>query len=118
MTDDEWEWVSAPTITVHDTDARLEYYGYKLYQHEVLRMDYHPLGNVKEIIGNHELLDKMKQYPHGHVWKLLVDMSFIMNFMNNEKELYDSNLKLENILISDCFKTSTNWITNISKETG
>ena len=23
--DDEWEWMSAPTITVHETDARLEY---------------------------------------------------------------------------------------------
>ena len=97
---DEWEWMSSPTIGVYDTDIRLKYDGGKLYEYEVLLMDYHRLGDVKGVVYNKCLFDEIKKSPQGHVWKLLVDMSFIMNYMNNEKKLYDSNLKLENILIS------------------
>ena len=104
LTNRSWEWMSSPTIAVCNSDTRYDIDAYldtsSIYEYAALLMDYHPLENVKDIIGNTALLSIIKQNPDGHIWKLLVDMSFIMNYMNNEKNLYDTNLRLENILIS------------------
>eukprot|EP01083_Nonionella_stella_P082960 229203_1 len=76
----------------------------------VMVMDHHPLGDVATL--SVQTLQIMKRHPHGFVWKMLWDMSFVLSIFNNEYSLIDGDVKLKNMVVNGDLNnyTSTTFI--------
>ena len=63
-------------------------------------MHHHKFGDVNNIWRNNNVMAEWSKNPDGYIWKLFVDMSYIMNYMNTVRGWFDPDLKPMNILVS------------------
>ena len=89
----------APTVPVWKGDSR---YDPELKQDNVvLLMPFYPMGAVKYLNKNHPaIFGKLRQNPQGFVWKFLVDISCVLEYMNKQKHWYDPHVDLKDIMIA------------------
>eukprot|EP01083_Nonionella_stella_P030846 84522_1 len=77
-------------------------------EYAVMVMHHHPYGDLHRL---HEFaLLHMRQNPSGFVWKMLWDLSYVLNILNNEYRIIDGDVKLANIMVNgdlSDFKSTT-----------
>ena len=104
---DEWsDWLSLdeikqnvpPTIKVLASESYTPNATEYAYQRVVLVMQYHPIGDIEKISGQH--LAHFQQNPAGYVWKLLLDQSCVVSSMNEHFEWIDNDFKSINVLVA------------------
>eukprot|EP01083_Nonionella_stella_P265798 899927_1 len=88
----KWNW--APTIDVYKSES----YTNQMVQQIAIVMHHHPNGDVHHL--SPAILELFRSDPSAYVWKFMMDMSYVLEIMNEKHGWIDGDVSLKNVVVS------------------